>query len=194
MQTEERNGTPAKNMTPPAPLILAQKPASATVAAHPVNHTLSNLSEQWIKACIDFDQLLADQILAQAFALFPTETVCTKLIQSGLAQIGEGWFHGTITVQQEHFASTIAIRRLETMLASTPPATRSGRIMIGNPPAEEHTFAPLMLSLLLRRHGWDVVYLGANIPLTSLDVTNQKYEAQSCHFDCATTAHCRQSV
>ncbi len=131
--------------------------------------TISDFTEQWISACLNFDQALADQILSQAFALFPTETVCLKLIQSGLAKIGEGWYRGIITVQQEHFASSMALRRLETMLTLTPPPTRKGRILIGNPPDEEHTFVPLMLTLLLRRHGWDVVYLGANVPIADLD-------------------------
>ena len=133
--------------------------------------TLSDLRTQWIKACLNFKQPLADQLLSEAFALFPAETVCTKLIQRGLAEIGDGWYRGTITVQQEHFASSIAIRRMETMLTATPDATRNGRILIGNPPDEEHTFAPLLLSLLLRRRGWDVIYLGANVPLTNLDAT-----------------------
>lgn len=133
--------------------------------------TISDLTEQWVTACLHFDQPLADQILSQSFALFSTETVCLKLIQAGLAKIGEGWYRGIITVQQEHFASSMAVRRLETMLTSTPQSTRNGRIVIGNPPEEEHTFAPLMLSLLLRRRGWDVIYLGANVPIASLDQT-----------------------
>lgn len=133
--------------------------------------TLSNFRTQWIKACINFNQPLADQLLSEAFALFPAETVCIKLIQRGLAEIGDDWYRGTVTVQQEHFASSIAIRRMETMLTATPDPTRNGRILIGNPPNEEHTFVPLMLSLLLRRRGWDVIYLGANVPLASLDTT-----------------------
>ena len=110
-------------------------------------------------------------MLAQAFAFFPTEVVCVELIQKGLAQIGEGWYNGQITVQQEHFASALAIRRMEALLTSTPTPTRPGRMLIGCPPEEEHTFVPLMLSLLLRRRGWDVVYLGANIPLRSMETT-----------------------
>jgi methylmalonyl-CoA mutase cobalamin-binding subunit len=36
--------------------------------------------------------------------------------------------------------------------------------MIACPPHENHTFSPLLLTVLLRRRGWDVVYLGANLP------------------------------
>ena len=133
--------------------------------------TIQQMREAWVNACLAFDEFRAEQLLSQAFALFPAEIVCIDLIQHGLHEIGEGWYAGRITVQQEHFASALAIRRMEALLASTPAPTRAGRILVGCPPEEEHTFVPLLLSLLLRRRGWDVVYLGANIPLRSLEAT-----------------------
>lgn len=133
--------------------------------------TVASMREAWINACLNFDEFRAEQLLAQAFALFPAETVCLDLIQKGLREIGVGWYEGKVTVQQEHFASALAVRRMEALLAATPAPTRPGRIMVACPPEEEHTFAPLLISLLLRRRGWDVVYLGANVPLRSLEAT-----------------------
>ena len=137
----------------------------------PDGDTTAGLRRAWVAACLAFDEQRAEQILAQAFALFPAEIVCLELIQKGLAEIGAGWYRGGVTVQQEHFASALALRRMEALLISTPPPTRPGRILVGCPPEEEHTFVPLMLSLLLRRRGWDVVYLGANVPLRSIEAT-----------------------
>lgn len=133
--------------------------------------TQRGVREQWIDACLRFDEQAAEQALAQGFALFTPEMVCLEVIQKGLATIGEGWYKGRVTVQQEHFASSLALRRLQAMLVATPPPARNGRILIGCPPEEEHTFVPLLLSLLLRRRGWDTVYLGANVPLVSLEAT-----------------------
>jgi hypothetical protein len=39
---------------------------------------------------------------------------------------------------------------------------------VAAPPGEEHDFSLLLLTVLLRRRGWDVVYLGSNIPLDRL--------------------------
>jgi DNA-binding transcriptional MerR regulator/methylmalonyl-CoA mutase cobalamin-binding subunit len=133
--------------------------------------TVTELRRAWIAACLTFNRQGAEQVVAQAFALYPTEVACTELFQKGLAEIGEGWYRGEITVQQEHFASELAIRRLEALVEATPPPTRPGRILIGCPPEEEHTFSPLSLTLLLRRRGWDVLYLGANVPLEHLEAT-----------------------
>jgi MerR family transcriptional regulator, light-induced transcriptional regulator len=134
-------------------------------------NTVAGMRQSWVDACLAFDEYQAEQLLSQAFALFPAETVCLDVIQKGLAEIGEGWYRGRVTVQQEHFASALALRRMEALLISTPSPTRPGRIMVGCPPDEEHTFVPLMLSLLLRRRGWEVIYLGANVPIRSIDAT-----------------------
>ncbi|GIK41724.1 MAG: hypothetical protein BroJett011_55570 [Chloroflexota bacterium] len=156
------------------PLQTSTSQALISVAAQPpltVGSAITELRRAWIAACLAFDERTAENILAQASALFPQETVCFELLQKGLVQMGEGWYKGEVTVQQEHFASALAVRRLDALVAATPLPTRPGRILVACPPEEEHTFSPLLITLLLRRHGWDVVYLGADVPSTRLEFT-----------------------
>jgi MerR family transcriptional regulator, light-induced transcriptional regulator len=138
-----------------------------------ISDTMSAMRAAWVAACLSFNEQEAEQIIAQAFGQFGVERVCIDLLQKGLAIIGEGWYAGHITVQQEHFASALASRRLETLMAATPAPTRPGRILVGCPPEEMHTLAPLMLSLLLRRQGWEILFLGANIPMEDFVATTQ---------------------
>jgi methanogenic corrinoid protein MtbC1 len=126
---------------------------------------IDDIRSAWINACLRFDEASAERILTQAFALYQPETVLTLLLQRALSEIGDMWFQDKVTVQQEHFASALAMRRLNTLLAASPAPTRSGRVLIGCPPHEDHTFAPLTLTIMLRYRGWDLVYLGANVPL-----------------------------
>jgi len=133
--------------------------------------TLDKMKENWIAACMMFDEPSAENILAQAFARYPLETVCLEILRKGLSEIGNLWYSGESTVQQEHFASSLAIRRLDALLAAAPAPTRKGRIIIGCPAGEEHVFSALMLTLLLRHHGYEVIYLGANVPLAQLGKT-----------------------
>ena len=140
--------------------------------------TITRLRQAWIASCLKFDEQQAEQVVTQAFSLFPVEKVCVDLLQKGLAAIGDGWYKGNITVQQEHFASALAVRRLETLLAATPAPTRNGRLLVGCPPEEAHTFIPLILSLLLSRRGWDVIFLGANIPQQDFVLTIQMARPQ----------------
>lgn len=135
--------------------------------------TLNQIRAAWVAACMNFDEQQAERIVTQAFGLFSVERVCLDVLQKGLSVIGEGWYAGHVTVQQEHFASALALRRLEALMSTTPPPTRPGRILVGCPPEEGHTFAPLLLSLLLRRRGWDILFLGANIPIQDFVQTTQ---------------------
>jgi len=129
---------------------------------------IDQLRQHWISACIAFDERQSEQILEQAFSIFSAETVCLKVLQQGIAEIGMGWLQGTITPQQEHFASSLAMRRLQTLISATPLAIKAERILIGCPPGEMHTFSSVLLTLLLRRRGWYVIYIGANVPIENI--------------------------
>lgn len=130
---------------------------------------VSAVREKWIEACLSFNERAAEQILAQGFALFPTELVCLEVLQRGLREIGQGWYEGSVSVQQEHFASALVIRKLESLLSATPPPLRAGRILVAGAAEEEHVIGQLIFQLLLRRKGWETVYLGASVPLQRLE-------------------------
>ena len=133
--------------------------------------TLDQFRSRWIEACLAFDESSAEQTVTQALALTPPEVVCTELFQKGLAEIGSGWYNGKVTIQQEHFASALVVRRLNALLAAAPPPTRSTRLLAACPPGEAHDLALLMLAFILRWRGWDVIYLGANVPIARLGET-----------------------
>jgi len=135
------------------------------------DNMLDQLRNNWLAACLAFDEPAAELALAQALAIAAPELVCTELLQKGLSELGEGWYAGTVSVQQEHFASALAIRRLNALLAIAPAPTQPGRLLAACPPGEAHDLALLMLAFILRWRGWEVVYLGANVPLVRLDAT-----------------------
>ena len=154
------------------PLFVYGEHTFENAAVTPVSgNRIEELRQAWIDACHDFNETAAEQILAQAFAVYPPETVCLQLIMQGLSAIGGQWYAGEATVQQEHFASALAMRRLHTLVAAAPPPSRRERIITACPPQEDHAFVPLVLTLMLRYRGWDVVYLGADVPRDRLELT-----------------------
>jgi methanogenic corrinoid protein MtbC1 len=160
------------------PLLTGDTAVSEPTIPHITGEQVDELRQAWIEACLAFNEYQAQHLLARAFALFSIETVCHQVLQQGLSEIGEGWYEGTVSVQQEHFASALALRQLEALLVAMPVPTRNGRVLVACPPTELHTFAPLMISLMLRRQGWDVVYLGANVPLDRLETSVEQIKPQ----------------
>lgn len=130
---------------------------------------LTQLRTEWLEACLSYDEVTSQRLLAQAFAQFPPETVCVELLQKALYKIGDLWYEGKITVHQEHFTASMANRQLEAMISATGMPTQDLRLIISCCPREEHTFGPLLLTLICRRLGWEVVYLGPNVPINYLE-------------------------
>ena len=125
---------------------------------------LDEIRSAWIRAALAYNEGVAEMELNQAFTVYPVEMVCMQVLQRGIAEIGRMWHEGRVTVQQEHYISALAQRRLDSLLLASPPPTRLHTIMVGCPANEWHTFSPLMMSLFLRRKGYNVIYLGPNVP------------------------------
>lgn len=109
--------------------------------------------------------------------MFPVEVVCIEILQRGMSEIGNLWYENRASVQQEHFASSLAMRRLDALLASSPVPARNQTVLVGCPAEEWHALTPLLLSLLLRRRGLNVIYLGANVPTEQFSNTVKNVKA-----------------
>ena len=140
--------------------------------------SLDSLRDQWQQACLDFDESLANQVSNTAFAITSPELVCKELFIHGLSELGERWYQGEVSVQQEHFASGIVLRRLGSLISATPPANRKETILVCSPPGEEHGLSNTYLTFLLRRRGYKVIELGAKTPNAQLKETVLKIRPQ----------------
>ncbi len=145
---------------------IAFRPSESVHASASVN--IDAYRERWVTSCLAFDVTTAENSLSQALSLFSIENVCQHIIQHGLVEIGEEWMAGSASVQQEHFASALAQTRLQMLIAGTPAPILDKTIIVGCPAGEFHTIPGLLLTLLLRREGFKVIYLGADTPIAQL--------------------------
>ncbi len=144
-------------------------PSYVSATTLPAGDGIEEFRSAWVDACTLFDEGRAEQILDQTLFLHPPETVCLDLLATALAEIGEGWYTGEITVQQEHFASELATRRVESLISSSPPPTLAGGVLVLCPPGEGHTFSPLLITFLIRKSRREAIFLGANVPVERID-------------------------
>jgi DNA-binding transcriptional MerR regulator/methylmalonyl-CoA mutase cobalamin-binding subunit len=139
---------------------------------------IDQIRQAWITACLSFDRETAEQVLTRAFAQFSPEVVCVEVLQKGLAEVGNAWYKVQATIQQEHFTSALSTQRLEMLIAAAPPPTHPERIVVATAPGDYHVFSPLLITYLLRRRGWDVIYLGANVPVEELESTIEQIQPE----------------
>ena len=69
---------------------------------------------------------------------------------------------------QEHFATAFLRRRLSTLFHAYDQPAAGPLAITGSAPGEWHDVGILLVSLTLRRHGWRVIYLGQNVPVSHL--------------------------
>lgn len=162
-ELEARDRDPLEAYEPSSPPLEAYIPVEGDDA------DMAHIRHSWIQACLGFDEVAADQILVMALARYAPERVCLKVIKRGLSQIGRLWYENKATVQQEHVASQVALRRISALLTLAPPPGRDQLIHLYCPPHEEHTFPLMLLELLLRNRGWPVTYFGADVPLAQME-------------------------
>ena len=106
----------------------------------------------------------------------------------GIEAVGDLWYAGKVSVSQEHFTSGMAVNRMEALILAVPQPTREQTVLIGCPAGELHTFPALLLTLLLRRRGWKVVNLGADVPADQLVETSLALSPDVVGFDRANPA------
>jgi methanogenic corrinoid protein MtbC1 len=151
--------------------VLPHATARLADARHAAGHSSNSvrgfdaLGEDLLDALIDFDEARAEEIMAEAFAMYPVEAVGEELVTPVLIEIGERWHRHELSITREHFATGYLLQRLTTLLRTIPNLSSGPTLWIGCAPHEQHEAGPVLLALYLRRAGFQVHYLGQNVPL-----------------------------
>lgn len=150
-------------------------------------HTWERLNSRLFAAMVDFDSTRSEQILGEAFALYPMEEVFLKLVQPVMIDIGEQWHAGRITVTAEHFATQFVRRKLSGLFNTYNITDGRGLVLVGCAPSEQHDLGALMLAVFLVRHGWQVIYLGPEVPMKDLLETVRQVQPDLVCMSASTT-------
>lgn len=135
---------------------------------HLMRRDYAILQKELLTALLNFDEDGTDHVLAEAFALYPIELVGENVIAPVLVEIGERWHRGELSVTREHFATAILQQRLAAVLRTAPHPNRKNLIWVVCAPGEEHEIGALLLTIYLRRAGYQTQYLGKNIKAADL--------------------------
>jgi methanogenic corrinoid protein MtbC1 len=119
-------------------------------------------------ALVDMDDDRADEIIEQAFSMYTMATVYVELIAPTLIEIGEAWHRGDIFISTEHYATAYLRGRLLALLQAYPHRPDSPTIFVGCAPTERHEVGALIFAVMLRQAGYNVVYLGQDVPVNDV--------------------------
>lgn len=92
------------------------------------------------------------------------ESTLRTLIVPFIQEIESRWLIGSLGIAHEHLASAVLRSTLDEMRHSIPVKPSAPRMVVGTPTGQTHELGALIASVVCAVHGWNVVYLGANLP------------------------------
>ena len=109
---------------------------------------------------------LINQCLDQGRRLVEVEL---HVIEPALYNIGEKWQANQVTVAQEHLATAIVQSVMTVALLRSPPPSPIGkRVLLACVDGNNHAVGLHMVADAFLLSGWEVQYLGANVPTRAL--------------------------
>jgi MerR family transcriptional regulator, light-induced transcriptional regulator len=146
---------------------LSYQPRPAPVEA--ASPSLKGLADQLLEALLHFDEPTALEVMRQGFALYSIDQVLMQVVRPTLVTLGDAWHRGELPIAVEHYATQFCMQHLMSMMAAAAPPSHPGTIIAACAPGEMHQVGLLMLVVMLRWRGWDVKYLGPDLPLDRLE-------------------------
>jgi len=133
----------------------------------PVSDELSVLQQRYLAAQLAGDRREALRLLVDEGLLrgIPLQDIHLKIIQPAQYEIGRLWQENRISVAQEHLATAISQLALSHLYRHLPRDPFNGKVvMLSCVEGELHEVGARMASDFLEMAGFDVRFLGANVP------------------------------
>jgi len=164
-----RNGT-----APAAPMdeLAGRDTAGADLSA-------ADASQLFLSSAARLDSGGIEESLDRGFALGSFEHVVDSWLFPALEALGDGWARGEIDVAGEHAASNAVHRRLSAAFDAAGSRSRGPSVVVGLPPGSQHDLGALAFATALRRRGLDVLYIGADVPVTSWETAVRSRRARA---------------
>ena len=116
------------------------------------------------RGAAEMDPAAVAEAVDRAFAAGPLEDVIDTWLMPALQMLGTQWRAGRVDVAGEHVVSATLHRRLGVAMEAAPRVPKGPLVAVGLARGSRHELGILAFSVIVRRAGLDVVYLGADLP------------------------------
>lgn len=148
-----------------------------TALHHSKDNGLNHFVPQLLAAGMGYDAASFSEILSHCLIQFGTVRTYSDVIYPLINRVGLLWSADILPPAQEHFMSFLIRQKLLAQIDSLPmPDKKHGKWLLFLPEDEYHEIGLLLAHYLLLKSGRPVVYLGASVPLetvqTAIEHTN----------------------
>ncbi len=95
----------------------------------------------------------------------PTEDIYAEILAESMRRVGELWHTAKISVDQEHYCTSVTQMAMAQMYPSILMSERKDKTLLcACPGTELHEMGARMVADIFENDGWDSIYLGAAVP------------------------------
>lgn len=145
----------------------------------PTQPAATTCAENFLNAAARMDAPGIEESLDEGFALGSFEHVVDSWLFPTLVALGDAWARGEIDVAGEHAASHAVHRRLSAAFDAAGSRSRGPAVVVGLPSGSLHELGALAFATAIRRRGLNVLYLGANVPVSSWETAVTSHAARA---------------
>jgi len=132
-----------------------------------------------VSAIIELDPIKFERILEHAFVSLGSVGFMMNFISPLMDQVGNLWRSGAVRTCQEHFSSAHVRSFLGRYMLEANSDPKGPRIIIATLPGQMHELGATMSAVVAAQGGWNVIYLGACVPLEEILFTADCKEAKA---------------
>lgn len=120
----------------------------------------------------------AERTLSRAaLATEPVEFL-KGIVAPVLVEVGARWERGDLRIAHEHACSTVMRGLLFSLMRLYPSNESRRKVVVATPALEDHELGALMVAMLAAMHGWNVLYLGPNLPAAEIGFAVEDSKAE----------------
>lgn len=99
----------------------------------------------------------------------PVSDIYVEILAESMRRIGELWHTSSITVDTEHYCTSVTQLAMSQMYPALFSSARKNRLVLcACPGTELHEMGARMVADLFEQDGWDSLYLGAAVPESAM--------------------------
>jgi methanogenic corrinoid protein MtbC1 len=143
----------------------------ATSGASPVqgpSGELSALMHELVEYAQHLDKQRLEARLAACGVFYPFTTLLNAVLTPLMHCLGDRWARGEASIVSGHFAAMVCKQRLLAMLQATAAPPDAPILLCACPAGELHELGLLTFAYTMQQEGWQVYYLGVNLPVSTL--------------------------
>jgi DNA-binding transcriptional MerR regulator/methylmalonyl-CoA mutase cobalamin-binding subunit len=124
-----------------------------------------------------FDARDVERRLAMHFSALGPEAFAQRIALPLLREVGDRWERGEMGPAAEHLTSGVTRSLLSLALRERPALGRAGTIVCATPAGERHEFGLLVSAILAAAEGYEVIYLGVDLPVDEIALAAERSRA-----------------